>query len=244
MTSMTSIMKDTVEIRAQHMKTLLKRKNYLLKAYDTYLPENIPLNVKSELNFIDNVIQEMDVDEQVFNIQTKAINIRNSREEEWCFQQMSHWVQRHPAALNGQLSKSGIYKFALHFFVENIVLNPSNANLNYSDLAQKVNHTGPSKADKERDTQLSNIETLLGFLLTMQQRQLEYIPEGINLDDGFVKYAINPINPTEFQQFGAPTELNPNNELAQSYKEYKKIRSRDKQLIKKYHQAGGEIDDN
>lgn len=57
---------------------------------------------------------------------------------------------------------------------------------------------------------------------------------------GFVKYAINP---TEFQQFGAPTELNPNNELAQSYKEYKQIRSRDKQLIKKYHQTGGQLDD-
>mgnify|MGYP003366437379 CR=1 FL=1 len=93
-------MKATVEIRAQHMKTLLKRKNYLLKAYDTYLPEDIPLDVKSELDFIDKVIQEMDVDEQVFNIQSKAINIRNSREEEWYFQQMSHWVQRHPAALN------------------------------------------------------------------------------------------------------------------------------------------------
>lgn len=54
----------------------------------------------------------------------------------------------------------------------------------------------------------------------------------------FVKYAINPINTTEFQQFGGPTELNPNNELAQSYEEYKQIRSRDKQLIKKYHQTG------
>ena len=67
--------------------------------------------------------------------------------------------------------------------------------------------------------------------------------EGINLENGFVKYAINPINPTEFQQFGTPTELNPNNELAQSYEEYKKIRSRDKQLIKKYHQTGGQLDD-
>ncbi|MDC2805142.1 hypothetical protein [Leuconostoc suionicum] len=70
----------------------------------------------------------------------------------------------------------------------------------------------------------------------MQQRQLEYIQEGINLENGFVKYAINPINPSEFQQFGAPTGLNPNNELAQSYEKYKQIRqirSRDKQLIKK-----------
>ncbi|MCT3074099.1 hypothetical protein EFN64_10320, partial [Leuconostoc citreum] len=171
------------------------------------------------------------------------IGIKNSRDEEWYFQQMKHWIERHPNALNAKFSRSSVYKFALHFFVENIALNANNARLNYSELAQKVNDANSTKSDSKLTAQFSNVENLLGFLLTMQQRQLEYIPEGINLENGFVKYAINPINPTEFQQFGTPTELNPNNELAQSYEEYKKIRSRDKQLIKKYHQTGGQLDD-
>ncbi|TOZ02253.1 hypothetical protein [Leuconostoc pseudomesenteroides] len=236
-------MKDAIEFKTSQMKTLIKRRNILNKKYDTTLPEDIPLEVKSELNFIDKVLQEFDIDEEIFAKQGKTINIKNSRDEEWYFQQMKHWSERHPKATNGQFGKSTLYKFALHFFVENIALNANNARLNYLELAQKVNDASSTKSDSKLTTQLVNVENLLGFLLTMQQRQLEYIPEGINLENGFVKYAINPINPTEFQQFGTPTELNPNNELAQSYEEYKKIRSRDKQLIKKYHQTGGQLDD-
>ncbi|MBD9366623.1 hypothetical protein IAP91_14705 [Leuconostoc mesenteroides] len=236
-------MKDAIEFKTSQMKALIKRRNVLNKKYDTTLPEEIPLDIKSELKFIDKILQEFDIDEEIFAKQGKTINIKNSQDEEWYFQQMKHWAERHPRSTNGQFGKSTLYRFALHFFVENIALNANNANLNYSELAQKVNDAKPQKNDSKLSAQLSNMENLLGFLLTMQQRQLEYIPEGINLENGFVKYAINPINPTEFQQFGTPTELNPNNELAQSYEEYKQIRSRDKQLIKKYHQTGGQLDD-
>lgn len=236
-------MRDAIEFKASQMKALIKRKNVLNKRYETTLPEDIPLKVKSELDLIDKLLQEFNIDEKTFEKQGKTINIKNSRDEEWYFQQMKHWSERHPKATNGQFGKSTLYKFALHFFVENIALNAGNARLNYLELAQKVNDASPAKSDSKLAAQLANVENLLGFLLTMQQRQLEYIPEGVNLENGFVKYAINPINLTEFQQFGAPTELNPNNELAQSYEEYKKIRSRDKQLIKKYHQIGGQLDD-
>ncbi|WP_394456543.1 hypothetical protein ACF0HZ_03225 [Leuconostoc suionicum] len=236
-------MKDAIEFKTSQMKALIKRRNVLNKKYDTTLPEDIPLDVKSELKFIDKILQEFDIDEEIFAKQGKTINIKNSRDEEWYFQQMKRWAERNPRSTNGQFGKSTLYRFALHFFVENIALNANNARLNYSELAQKVNDAGSQKSDSKLTAQLANVENLLGFLLTMQQRQLEYIPEGVNLENGFVKYAINPINPTEFQQFGAPTELNPNNELAQSYEEYKKIRSRDKQLIKKYHQTGGQFDD-
>lgn len=236
-------MKDAIEFKTSQMKALIKRRNVLNKKYDTTLPEDIPLDVKSELKFIDKILQEFDIDEKIFAKQGKTINIKNSRDEEWYFQQMKYWAERNPRSTNGQFGKSTLYRFALHFFVENIALNANNARLNYSELAQKVNDVNSTKSDSKLTAQLANVENLLGFLLTMQQRQLEYIPEGINLENGFVKHAINPINPTEFQQFGTPTELNPNNELAQSYEEYKKIRSRDKQLIKKYHQTGGQLDD-
>ncbi|QEA46300.1 hypothetical protein FGL72_03875 [Leuconostoc citreum] len=236
-------MKDAIEFKTSQMKALIKRRNVLNKKYDTTLPEYIPLEVKSELEFIENLLNEFDINQLIFDERPTMIGIKNSRDEEWYFQQMKHWIERHPNALNAKLSRSSVYKFALHFFVENIALNANNARLNYSELAQKVNDANSTKSDSKLTAQLANVENLLGFLLTMQQRQLEYIPEGINLENGFVKYAINPINPTEFQQFGTPTELNPNNELAQSYEEYKKIRSRDKQLIKKYHQTGGQLDD-
>ncbi|WP_273948586.1 hypothetical protein [Leuconostoc mesenteroides] len=236
-------MKDAIEFKKSQMKALIKRRNVLNKKNDTTLPEDIPLEVQSELTFIENLLNEFDINQSIFDERPTMIGIKNSRDEEWYFQQMRHWIERHPNALNAKFSRSSVYKFVLHFFVENIALNANNSRLNYSELAQKVNDANSTKSDSKLTAQLANVENLLGFLLTMQQRQLEYIPEGINLENGFVKYAINPINPTEFQQFGTPTELNPNNELAQSYEEYKKIRSRDKQLIKKYHQTGGQLDD-
>lgn len=235
-------MKSAIEFKADKVKTLVKRKNGLTKRYETTLPTEIPLAIKSELDLLENLLSEFTVDEEIFAKLAKTINIKNSRDEEWYFQQMKHWAQRHPQATNGQYGKSTLYKFALHFFVENIALNSANAGLNILDLAQKINITSSQKHDAKSNAIMANIEEVLGLLLTMQQRQLDYIPEVVDQQTGIVQYAINPINKTEFQQFGAPTEINPNTDLGQTYLEYKKIRSRDKQLIKKYHQTIGQLD--
>jgi len=192
--------KDSIEFKTEQMKALIKRRNSLSKKYENTVPTEIPLEVKSELDFIDKLLQEFDIDQSIYDAKPKMIGIKNSRDEEWYFQQMVHWVNRHPSALNVKFSRSSIYKFVLHFFVENIALNSSNASLSISELAQKVNGVSSKKDDLKLITQMSNIENLLGFLLTMQQRQLEYIPEVIDPQNGFVKYAINPINQTEFQQ--------------------------------------------
>ncbi|MSB65616.1 hypothetical protein [Leuconostoc lactis] len=234
-------MKSAIEFKADQVKTLVKRKNILTKKYQTTLPTELPLDVESELNLVDTLLNEFSIDEEIFSKQAKTINIKNSRDEEWYFQQMKHWAERHPQATNGQFGKSTLYKFALHFFVENIALNSDNAGLNILDLAQKINSPISQKQDAKSDAIMANIEEVLGLLLTMQQRQLDYIPEAVDQQTGVIKYAINPINKTEFQQFGAPTEINLNTDLAQTYLEYKKIRSRDKQLIKKYHQTGGQL---
>jgi len=131
-----------------------------------------------------------------------------------------------------------IYRFALHFFIENIALNAANAKLQYGDLTQKLNALALKRENAKLEAQLANMDNLLGFLTTLQYRQLEYIPEKINLQNGLVDYSINPINETEFQLFSAPIEMSPNNDLGKSYAEYKKIRGREKLAIKKRHQKG------
>ncbi|WP_273709243.1 hypothetical protein [Leuconostoc mesenteroides] len=55
-------MKDAIEFKTSQMKALIKRRNVLNKKYDTTLPEDIPLDVKSELKFIDKILQEFDID--------------------------------------------------------------------------------------------------------------------------------------------------------------------------------------
>ncbi|MCM6838190.1 hypothetical protein NE281_08720, partial [Leuconostoc mesenteroides] len=116
-------MKDAIEFKTSQMKALIKRRNVLNKKYDTTLPEDIPLEVKSELEFIENLLNEFDINQLIFDERPTMIGIKNSRDEEWYFQQMKHWIERHPNALNTKFSRSSVYKFALHFFVENIALN-------------------------------------------------------------------------------------------------------------------------
>ncbi|WP_349534035.1 hypothetical protein [Leuconostoc citreum] len=151
------------------------------------------------------MLQDLNIDTAIYQKQPKLISLRHSDSEEWYFQQLFHWLDRHPEAIGTKFNRSEIYRFALHFFVENIALNAANAKLKYGELTQKVNALALKREHAKLEAQLANMENLLRFLTTLQYRQLEYIPEKINLQNRLVDYSINPINETEFQQFGAPT---------------------------------------
>lgn len=234
-------MKNISQLKVLQSKRLLKRRNYLRKVYREVSPTEIPLSVNAELQLIDQMLQDLNIDAAIYQKQPKVISLRHSDSEEWYFQQLSRWLDRHPEAIGAKFNRSELYRFALHFFVENIALNAANAKLNYGELTQKVNALALKRENAKLEAQLANMENLLGFLTTLQYRQLDYIPEGIESINGpikLIKHSINPINETEFQQFGAPTEMTPNNDLGKAYAEYKKIRSREKLAIKKRHQQG------
>lgn len=231
-------MKNVSQLKVLQTKRLLKRQNYLRKVYRDVSPTEIPASVTEELKLIDHMLQDLNIDTAIYQKQPKVISLRHSDNEEWYLQQLFHWLDRHPEAIGAKFNRSEVYRFALHFFVENIALNAANAKLKYGDLTQKVNALALKRENAKLEAQLANIENLLGFLTTLQYRQLEYIPEFVNLKNGFVKYSLNPINETEFQQFGAPIEMSPTNDLGKAYAEYKKIRGREKLTIKKRHQKG------
>lgn len=231
-------MKNVSQLKVLQTKRLLKRQNYLRKVYRDVSPTEIPASVNEELQLIDHMLQDLNIDTAIYQKQPKVISLRHSDSEEWYFQQLFHWLDRHPEAIGAKFNRSEMYRFALHFFVDNIALNAANAKLKYGDLTQKVNALSLKRENAKLEAQLANMENLLGFLTTLQYRQLEYIPEVVNLKNGFVKYSLNPINETEFQQFGAPIEMIPNNDLGKAYAEYKKIRGREKLAIKKRNQKG------
>lgn len=231
-------MKNVSQLKVLQTKRLLKRQNYLRKVYRDVFPTEIPASVTEELQLIDHMLQDLNIATAIYQKQPKVISLRHSDSEEWYFQQLFHWLDRHPEAIGAKFNRSEMYRFALHFFVENIALNAANAKLKYGDLTQKVNSLALKRENAKLEAQLANMENLLGFLTTLQYRQLEYIPEFVNLKNGFVKYSLNPINETEFQQFGAPIEMSPNNDLGKAYAEYKKIRGHEKLAIKKRHQKG------
>ncbi|MGR8774164.1 hypothetical protein [Leuconostoc citreum] len=231
-------MKNVSQLKVLQTKRLLKRQNYLRKVYRDVSPTKIPESVNVELNLIEQMLKDLDIDQSIYQKQPKVISIRHSNSDEWYFQQISHWLERHPEAIGANFNRSEIYRFALQYFVENIALNAANAKLVYGNLTQKVAALSRKRENAKLESQLANIESLLGFLTTLQYRHLEYIPERIDFQNSLVSYAINPISETEFQYFGAPTEMVPNNELGKAYAAYKKIRAREKLAIKKRHQHG------
>ncbi|WP_349535068.1 hypothetical protein [Leuconostoc citreum] len=235
-------MKNTFEFKTEHIKNLAKRKNYLLKKYKDVLAENIPKAIQVEMIIIDEMLASSDVAEGVYRKKPSTFSIKNSQDEEWYFQQMSRWIERHPDATDGKFWRGSIYKFALHFFVENIALNTTNATLSSEKLTEKVKGMNQNNKTQSDSQLIQNIENMTSLLLAMQQKQFNYIPERID-EQGMVQYAISPMTHFELEQFGFETEINPNKELSKVYVNYKKIRSRDKQLVRKINQKGGTLYD-
>ncbi|WP_349551448.1 hypothetical protein [Leuconostoc pseudomesenteroides] len=182
------------------------------------------------------MLQGLNLDPAIYQKQPKVISLRHSQSEEWYFQQLSRWLDRHPEAIGAKFNRSELYRFALHFFVENIALNATNAKLPYGDLIDKLNALALKRENAKLEAQLANLENLLGFITTMQYRQLNFIPENIDFKNGLVNYGINPIAEEYTQLFDDMTEIVPNNELGKAYAKYKEIRGYQKLAIKKRHQ--------
>lgn len=235
-------MKDAIEIKTEEIKRLASRKKFLSHKYKNTLPEELPPSVKSELKLIEDLMVEANVSEEVFQTSPKMINIRNSRDEEWYFQQLLNWVKRHPQATNSQFGRSTLYKFAIHFFVESIVLKPENAQLSYGQLEERLSNLKQSKADSILTKQNQNIEQSLAFLISMTYRALNFIPESID-ERNLVEYGINPFNDSIVQNNGLETILDTKSEVGKAYLEFKAAWSHEKQNMKKKNQPKGVLND-
>ncbi|WP_312694925.1 hypothetical protein [Leuconostoc pseudomesenteroides] len=235
-------MKDTIEIKLEEVKRLASRKKFLTNKYQNTLAEELPSSVTSELKLIDDLMAEANVPEEIYQTRSKTVNIKNSRDEEWYFQQLLHWAKRHPQSTNGLFGKSSLYKFALHFFVENIVLNPDNAQLSFGQLEEKISNLKQAKSDSTIVKQNRNIEQSLAFLISMSYRSLNFIPESVN-DDGLVEYGINPFSESIVKANGVETTLGSQSEVGRAYEEFQNAWSRDKQRLKKIKQPKGVITD-
>lgn len=233
-------MKDAIEIRIEHIKNLAKRKNFLTKKYANQIASDVPQKIQDELQLLDTLLADYDVPEEIYQSSPKMITIRNSRDEEWYFQQMLNWLKRHPDVINGQFARSTIYKFTLHFFVENIVLNSKNANLTIGELASRLNDLTQSKNEVKLTAQNKNIEESLSFMMSMIYHLMDTVPESIDPTNK-VQYMLNPMSEIELKALGTETELEEDSELAKSFAAYKNIRFRDKQRIQKINQERGII---
>ena len=54
------------------------------------------------------MLQDLNIDTAIYQKQPKAISLRHSDSEEWYFQQLFHWLDRHPEAIGAKFNRSEI----------------------------------------------------------------------------------------------------------------------------------------
>ncbi|CAK1237728.1 hypothetical protein R55210_AODCCCNP_00672 [Fructobacillus fructosus] len=170
----------------------------------------------------------------------RTINIKNNAKEEWYLYLMKYWKATNKDLSIQSISKAGLYKFALQFFVETVVLNPSNATLDTASLKQKFKEEKKTIADRKMSYQLNRLEAMLSFVMMMEQRQAEFLPSQI-IDQTIVTEP-NPITADEIKINGTETDQNIDSKLGSAFEAYAKQWRIDKENNrKKLNQKKGKL---
>jgi len=94
----------------------------------------------------------------------RQIAITVSEQEAWYRETLATWAMHHPDAKVDANSNAGLYRFAMRFFVEAVVLNPRNTMASYNDLMRqmdRLNDIDPVLANL--NYQLKDMRELLSF---------------------------------------------------------------------------------
>ena len=118
------------------------------------------------------------------------------------------------------------------------MLNPDNAKLTELQLAERLNGSKSDASTKSFELKINQLEEMTSFIMALLFKQFDYVPQDIN-ERGMVGFAINSMNEFGFENNVVASEINPNEQLGKTFKIYKDLRSRDKQLVKKINQKGG-----
>jgi hypothetical protein len=225
------MVKSAIQVQKEAAESLSRRLKILQKKYVNILPEAIPQVVKNEIVYINELLASLTFGSENSSQITPTITIRNSRDETWYMQQMQQWLDKHPTAITGQKGRSTIYKFALHFFVENIALQSENSLLSANELADRV------KNMRYRNGQFANIERKLKDIddqLTFNTAMTHFYGRRVSPD-----YEDEPLIPAMVEEqgelmtniFSQPSIHN--NGVAELYTAFKKMVGREKALLKK-----------
>lgn len=205
------------EIQAESEKKLKRRLNALSKKYQNVPEKDIPLDIKKEIIAIQQIMGQME-QEIPQKDKWETATVKGSEKEEWYYNMMRMWANTHTDALNenSKTARATLYRFALHFFVEQIVLSPKNNALSYSMLKEHVK-TMTDKRDRELvkvTRKLKDIENMVAYLGSITNADAE----------------TNPKFGTEFDAFvekGLPTDNNPESSFAKNLNVFSEKRQKD-----------------
>lgn len=222
--------------QSKELDSLTKRINVLKKKGYDKLTETEKVEYKYANELMD-YLSEVHLHHQE---NMKLIGIRNNENDAWYLSQMEYWTAKREKDLPPITGKASLYKFTLQFFVETVVLNPSNATLDIASLKQKFKEEKKATADRKMSYQLNRLEAMLSFVMMMEQRQAEFLPSQI-IDQTIVTEP-NPITADEIKINGTETDQNIDSKLGSAFEAYAKQWRIDKENNrKKLNQKKGQL---
>lgn len=152
----------------------LKRKNqnrlkYLKNKFKNYSDEDLDQQVADEVHGIINITQILDHEPSPESSHRRQITIKTSQQEAWSRDAFSMWLEQHPETGVSPDNNAGIYRFALNFFLNQVILNPKNNNLSYGDLLKamdEINDVDPML--NEINYQMKDIKEIASFTAAME----------------------------------------------------------------------------
>lgn len=156
----------------------LKRKNqnrlqYLKEKFNSSSQDKMKPKVAEEVQGILNVNEMMDHEVESDRLRDGHVGIRITGQELWYRDVMVAWLKQHPETGIDTEKSASIYRFALEFFVNQVILNPKNNPLSYAQLLTKMdqlNDVDPMLAaiNFQLDTKMEDIKELVSFVSAMQ----------------------------------------------------------------------------
>ncbi|WP_288503949.1 hypothetical protein [uncultured Weissella sp.] len=208
------------EVRKQIRANVDKRRKVLNEKYANVSPDQIDAKAIEEGTGIGFVYEMLDQVPSQEEQRRRQISITTSAQEAWYRNSLNSWAQRHPEAGVDSDNNAGLYRFAMKFFVENVVLNPKNTMLHYGDLTSKMaklDDMDPvlSSIDFLLNTKLEDIRELVSFNAAMSHMEFTRAMSGDrDLSRGILSNDIH-------------TEIEKVSEFAQDYEKYRSRRRQD-----------------
>ncbi|MFH7316254.1 hypothetical protein ACHWP0_07665 [Weissella cibaria] len=152
------------EVRKQMRAKLVQRRRVLDEQLRNSTADTLDNKYLEETTGIRLVNEMLDHDVTSEGARRRHVTITTSEQEAWYRETMATWVAHHPESGVEAKSNAGLYRLAMKFFVEAVVLSPRNTMVSYNDLKsqmERLNDIDPVLASLT--LQLRDMRELLSF---------------------------------------------------------------------------------
>lgn len=219
-------MQTLSEFRQKLQRENQNRIKYLRAKFKNYADEDLDEKVSDELRGLINVTEILNHEPTEENSRRRQVAVKTSQQEAWYRDALKDWLGQHPEVGVSGDNNGGMYRFALTFFVNQVVLNPKNNSLSYADLLKVMDEINdPDPMLNQINLQMNDLKEMTSFIAAM-----DYLE---NMQVFGPTRQIDEIIQTDIR-----SEIDESSQYAKDYDAYQKRRKND--LANKRQRRRGE----